>query len=87
MMYHAALWIRTFAPFFNVIHYVSFRVMAALLTSLSLSLIFGPWFIALSGKFFRSKVRAYTPESHQIKNDMPICWNSLHKHDQHAAPA
>ena len=71
MMYHVALWMRHFSPVFNVVHYVSFRVMAALLTSLSLSLLFGEWFIALSGKFFRSKVRAYTPESHQAKNDMP----------------
>ena len=71
MVYHIALWMRHFSPVFNVVHYVSFRVMAALLTSLSLSLIFGPWFIRLSGRLFRSKVRAYTPESHQVKNDMP----------------
>jgi len=71
MIYHIALWMSHFSPVFNVVHYVSFRVMAALLTSLSLSLIFGPWFIRLSGRLFRSKVRAYTPESHQAKNDMP----------------
>ncbi len=71
MIYHIALWAKNFAPFFNVIHYISFRVMASLLTSLSLSLLLGPWFIKISEKFFRSKAREYTPESHKIKNDMP----------------
>ncbi len=71
MIYHVALWMRHFSPIFNVVHYVSFRGMAALLTSLSLSLWLGPWFIALSGKFFRSKARAYTPKSQQPTNEMP----------------
>jgi phospho-N-acetylmuramoyl-pentapeptide-transferase len=55
----------------NVFHYVSFRAMAALLTSLGLALIFGSWFISFSQRLFRSKSRPWTPESHRAKDDMP----------------
>lgn len=71
MIYHLSSWLTDVHPLFNVVHYISVRSMAALLTSLSLSLILGPAFIKLSGKFFRSKVRPFTPETHQAKNDMP----------------
>lgn len=71
MLYHLALsWQHTFS-WLNVIHYVSFRAMAALLTSLIFSFLFGNYFIEKSKIFFRSKVREYTPESHKSKNDMP----------------
>ena len=53
-----------------MVHYVSFRVMASLLTALILSFIFGSWFIGQSSRF-RSKVREYVPESHQVKNETP----------------
>src|SRR3990167_631456 len=56
---------------FNVIHYISFRAMAALLSALMFSFIGGGWFIAFSRKQFRSKAREYTPDTHQSKNDMP----------------
>ena len=71
MIYHFALWIRHLYPKFNFIHYISFRIIASLLSSLSLSLYLGPWFIALSKTFFRSQAREYTPANHQAKNDMP----------------
>ena len=71
MLYHLAFYLRPYFPIFNVIHYISFRAMAALLSSLGLSLCFGPWFIALSQRFFRTKARPFTPDSHQSKNDMP----------------
>ncbi len=71
MIYHLSLWMRDFHPIFNVVHYISTRAMAGLLTSLSLSLLLGPWFINLAGKLFRAKARMYTPETHQVKNGMP----------------
>jgi phospho-N-acetylmuramoyl-pentapeptide-transferase len=71
MIYHLSLVLKHYFSFFNVIHYVSFRVMAALLTALFLSFICGSWFIAYSGRLFRSKARDYTPEAHKAKDGMP----------------
>jgi len=50
---------------------VSVRAVASLLTSLLFSLVFGDTFIRLSRRFFRSKVREFTPESHKAKDSMP----------------
>ncbi|MFT6765678.1 MAG: phospho-N-acetylmuramoyl-pentapeptide-transferase [Alteromonas naphthalenivorans] len=71
MLYHIACYLKPHFSALNVIHYISFRAMAALLSSLAFSLWFGPWFISLSQRLFRAKVRPFTPESHQAKNDMP----------------
>lgn len=70
MLYHISHYLTQYATFFNVVHYVSFRVMAALLSSLFLSFLFGSWFITISHRF-RAKVREHTPQTHQIKNDTP----------------
>lgn len=70
MLYHLSHYLTYYASFFNVVHYVSFRVMAALLSALLLSFVFGLWFITISHRF-RAKVRDYTPETHQVKNDTP----------------
>ncbi len=70
MLYHFALYAQNYISFFNVVHYVSFRVMASLLTALVLSFIFGSWFIGQSERF-RASVREYTPSSHQVKNETP----------------
>lgn len=71
MLYHLSLYLKNYINAFNVVHYVSFRVMASLLTALMFSFIYGSWFITFSKKFFRSKVRENTPQAHQIKNDTP----------------
>ncbi len=72
MIYHLSGLIKQYISGANVLHYVSFRAMAALLTSLALSFIFGELFIKLSKKLFRASARSFTPESHQeAKNDMP----------------
>ncbi len=71
MLYHLALYVKSYWSCFNVVHYVSFRVLASLLSSLVLSFVIGRWFIAQSQKFFRSKTREYTPESHKQKGEMP----------------
>lgn len=69
MFYHLSEIITQYLTAFNVIHYVTFRAIASLLTALVISMIAGAWFIE-SGRF-RSKVREYTPESHQAKNETP----------------
>lgn len=71
MLYHIAYFFRESVHLLNVIHYVSFRAMAALLTALILSFLFGNRYIKLSGRLFRSQARENTPEAHQAKNDMP----------------
>ena len=71
MVYHVSHWLKFYLSSFNVVHYISFRAIAALLTSLTVSLLFGKWFIIISKKYFRSKVREYTPDHHKNKDDMP----------------
>jgi phospho-N-acetylmuramoyl-pentapeptide-transferase len=71
MLYHIALFLRNYHSLFNVVHYVSFRVMASLLTALSLFFIFGSWFLRHSRVWFASHVREYTPDSHKLKEGMP----------------
>ncbi|MBM18213.1 MAG: phospho-N-acetylmuramoyl-pentapeptide-transferase [Epsilonproteobacteria bacterium] len=55
----------------NIVHYVSFRSIAALLTSLCMSLAFGKSFIAFSQQAFRNSARPFTPENHQLKGSTP----------------
>jgi len=71
MFYHLSLYLKQYISGFNVVHYVSFRSIAALLTSLGLSLAFGQWFIGQSRRFFRSKAREFTPKTHRHKDNMP----------------
>src|SRR5437868_1421577 len=71
MVYHLALYVKSYWSWFNVVHYVSFRALAALLSSLFLSFIIGRWFIAKSQQFFRSKTREHTPDNHKQKGEMP----------------
>lgn len=71
MLYHFFISFKKILPLCNVVHYVSFRALAALLTSLVFSFLFGNWFIEKSKKFFRAKSREWTPERHRAKDDMP----------------
>jgi phospho-N-acetylmuramoyl-pentapeptide-transferase len=71
MIYHIATYFKPAVPLLNVIHYTSFRVLAALLTSLFCSFVYGKLFIAYSQRFFRSRVREWTPENHKAKNNTP----------------
>ena len=70
MLYHVAQKLTETLSYFNVVHYVSFRIMAGLLTALGFSFIFGSWFIRQSA-LFRTTVREDTPDSHQVKNYTP----------------
>jgi len=71
MIYHLSHYLKLYWPSFNVLHYVSVRAVASLLTSLLFSLLFGELFIGISRRFFRSKARECTPESHKAKDSMP----------------
>ena len=71
MLYHLAKFLAPSITALNVIHYVSFRFAAALLTVLTLSLAFGDRFIETSKRFFRAKAREFTPETHKAKDNMP----------------
>lgn len=71
MLYHLSILFKQYFSWLNVLHYVSFRAMAAMLTSLIFSFAFGDWFIVASKRLFRSKAREWTPETHRAKDDMP----------------
>src|SRR5258708_21366905 len=71
MLYYLSQVLTPYAHGFNVMHYVSFRAIAALLTSLFFSFLFGSWFIERSKLYFRAKAREWTPENHRAKDDLP----------------
>lgn len=72
MIFYLSLYARDHIfSFFNVFHYVSFRAMAALLSSLGMSLWLGHKFIVYYGHLFSANARLYTPELHQVKNGIP----------------
>ncbi len=70
-MYHLLLYFSHYIRFFRVVESISFRAMAAFITALALSFIFGTWFIEHSKKFFRSGVREFTPDNHKAKHNTP----------------
>ena len=71
MFYHISCILTKYIPLFNVVHYISFRCAAALLSSLFFSFLFGNFFIAISQKLFRAQSRPFTPEIHKKKDNMP----------------
>lgn len=73
MIYHLARHLQQYYSFFNLFHYISFRAIAALLTSIMFSFIFGNWFIKTiaSQDKFKSRPREWTPDNHLTKSDTP----------------
>ena len=71
MIYHLTQYLQAKYTFFNVFHYVSVRAICSFLTSLMLTLSLGNWFIKKSMQNFQSKVREWTPDTHQKKNNTP----------------
>ncbi len=62
----------------NVVKYITFRAMAALLSALGLSLILGPWFIRkLKSKQIGQQVRDDGPKSHFSKAGTPTMGGGL----------
>lgn len=71
MIYHISAYFTPTISGLNVLRYVSVRAIIALLSTLSMFLLWGQWFIEHSKVVFRSKARPFTPESHRLKDDMP----------------
>lgn len=71
MLYHLALSMQSYFPACNVVHYVSFRAIASLLTSFTVSILFGQIFINYSKRFFQNGVRPFTPDNHKQKDKTP----------------
>jgi len=71
MLFHLAAYLKHNFVHAHLIHYVSVRAIAALLSSFTLALWWGPAFIKMSHQFFRSKARPWTPHTHRSKDDMP----------------
>ena len=71
MIYHLAHLFQGTYSWLNVIHYISFRSIAALISALVMSLMFGNRFIDLSKRLFKAKARPFTPASHREKDDIP----------------
>lgn len=71
MIYFVSQFLKGSISAFNVVHYVSFRSIAALLSTLLLSIGFGGLFIDRFGNLMRSGIREFTPQTHQAKGNMP----------------
>jgi phospho-N-acetylmuramoyl-pentapeptide-transferase len=71
MIYHLAQYIQQHWSACNVLHYVSVRSIASLLSTLVFSFLFGNWFIEKSKQWFRAKAREWTPDTHRLKDNMP----------------
>ncbi|MCP4444068.1 MAG: phospho-N-acetylmuramoyl-pentapeptide-transferase [Myxococcales bacterium] len=64
--------------FLRVFRYLSTRILAAAITSLSMSFLLGPWFInRLRSKQIGQVIREDGPESHQAKSGTPTMGGSL----------
>lgn len=71
MFYYLAQLLHEYISVCNVVHYISFRSMASLLTSLFCTLLFGQRFIDFSKTTFQTNARPFTPENHQAKGNTP----------------
>lgn len=70
--------LREFFPPLRVFQYVSFRVIAAMLTALAISFVLHPWFIRrLQSRQIGQVVRKDGPESHFSKAGTPTMGGSL----------
>jgi len=71
MIYYLADCLQPYWHALNVVHYVSFRALAGLLSTLCLSFCTGGWFIEQAKKYFRSKARSAAPSRHKAKDNLP----------------
>jgi len=70
--------LREYLPPLRVFRYVSFRVIAAMLTALAISFVLHPWFIRrLQSRQIGQVVRKDGPESHYSKAGTPTMGGSL----------
>ncbi|MBI2344522.1 phospho-N-acetylmuramoyl-pentapeptide-transferase [Candidatus Dependentiae bacterium] len=71
MLYYLGMKFVPFFSSFQVIHYISFRAIMALLTTFFMSVLLGRRFIAFSASAFQNTARPFTPENHQQKGSTP----------------
>src|SRR3972149_6276259 len=71
MLYHMAQYLQQYWSALNVVHYVSFRALAALLSTLGFSFLYGGWFIERVKVKFSSRSREHTPDNHRKKDNLP----------------
>ena len=78
MLLTLAEYLTQFASGFNVFSYVTFRTILAALTSLTVSLIVGPWMIRrLSARQIGQPIRSDGPQSHLSKAGTPTMGGAL----------
>lgn len=78
MLYHIFQGLAESITAFNVVRYITFRSMAALLTALVISFIFSPWFIReLKNRQIGQQVRNDGPQSHFSKAGTPTMGGGL----------
>ena len=78
MLFYLAEALRDQLSSLNVVRYVSFRTMAAFITSLVICLVLYPWFIrALQGKAVGQVIREDGPKSHFSKAGTPTAGGVL----------
>src|SRR5690606_31826152 len=72
MLFELFFWLKDVFTPFNVFRYVSFRVVAAMLTSLGMSFFLYPWFIRkLKSQQIGQVIREDGPKSHFSKAGTP----------------
>lgn len=78
MLFYLAEFLREHVSSLNVVRYVSFRIMAAFITSLIICLVLYPWFIrALQKRAVGQHIREDGPESHLSKAGTPTMGGAL----------
>jgi phospho-N-acetylmuramoyl-pentapeptide-transferase len=78
MIYHLLYPLYTSHIVFNVLKYISFRTISAILTALLISFILGPWFIKkLKELQLGQRVREDVPSRHRTKEGTPTMGGSL----------
>ena len=72
MLFHLLAPLRDDFAIFNVVRYITFRTMMAVVTAVVLSLVCGPWFIrTLRRLSVGQNIRDVGPQSHQVKAGTP----------------
>ncbi|HOU52354.1 MAG TPA: phospho-N-acetylmuramoyl-pentapeptide-transferase [Myxococcota bacterium] len=72
MLFYLSEWLREYLGFLNVARYVTFRVMAAFVTSLVICLVLFPWLIErLKSLQMGQVIRAEMPANHHAKAGIP----------------
>jgi len=71
MIYHLFKALTPYCSPCNVVHYVSFRAISALLTAFFVSVLTGDWFIQHFSPWLKGAARQGAPEHHKLKEGMP----------------